>query len=540
MLQERRTPRCPSCVATHAPTEEPSVAQTVDTSCYDPSADSVAVNCSAEASDKSARSVRVPTITLSNSTAVMPMPLSLESSQCIATLAARRGCKGPAPLELPAPNVNLSANGLYPGIPTPFLGSPSAYSPKFEFAQNPSEFSMDLASMCQDLRSRCPPLHPPSPPREGATTPVSPLSDSDSSDNPASDSDSDDWAFAKDLLATHSEPAAKKIFGDGHAAKSLPDASLEEGDPFSLDSAPTLTNSPQSDDDDASEYPAPATPEQVHKDSAHQRRRRTVIIETPRNSIGAKPARITVDLSHLADDSDDATSPMAISTELDAPLPVEVTASPDFASVIQSTPHLRPMSNATIRPIRSILKTREKKRVRFSLMPGQGGDSTDDPKSEFDNDALESPGKSRERAATVPMCRCPSNPHHARLSLTHAFTANRASFPKHPVVKSFTRRAQPPPDSTPTPISKSAKVRQSLQLVPHVVDKGEVGPPRKLASHVARRSMPAEVQRCQGKRCSRDENSGKRLSEDVKLAQKTSSPQKSRMPFRSLLGKFRV
>ncbi|EKM50022.1 uncharacterized protein PHACADRAFT_213792 [Phanerochaete carnosa HHB-10118-sp] len=540
ILQERRTSRRPStCVATRALKEEPSMAQTVDTSCYDPSVDSMAMNCSAEALDKSARSVRVPTITLSNSTAVMPMPLSLESSQCITSIAARRGCKGPAPLELPAPNINLSVNGLYPGIPTPFLGSPSAYSPKFEFAQNPSGFSMNLASMCQDLRSRCPPLHPPSPPREGPATPVSPLSDSDSSDNPASDSDSDDWAFAKDLLAMHSKPAAKKFSEDGHTTKSLSEASLIEGDPFSLDSAPTLTSSPQSDCD-TSEYSALATPEQIPKDSAHQRRRRTVIIETPRSSISAKPARITVDLSHLADDSDDATPPMATFPALDVSLPVEVTPSLDFVSAIQSTPHLRPMSNATIRPIRSILKTREKKRVRFSLMPGQGGDSTDDLKSEFDDDAPESPGRGRERAATIPMCHRPSSPHHARLSLTNAFSTNRASFPKHPAVKSLKRSTQQPPDGTPTPASKSTKMRQSLQLVSRVVDKSEVGPPRKLAGHVARRSMPAEVQRCQGKRCSRNENSGKRFSEDVTLVQKTSSPQKSRMPFRSILGKFRA
>lgn len=538
MLLQQRIPQAPSIRVATA--EAIAAAQTLNTSYYDPSANSIAANCSTESSDESSRPVRVPTITLSNSIAVMP--LSLESSHSIAPLAARRGRKGPAPLELPPLAPHLTAEGLYPGIPTPFLGSPSGYSPKFEFAQNPIDFSMDLAAICQDLRSRCPPLHPPSPSREGSTTPVPLLSDSDSSDKPGSDSGSDDWAFAKDFLATHGGSEPGETSETGHTTEESPRATSDEGDSFSWDSAPTLTNSPRSDND-ASDNSAPTTPEQASKESA-QRRRRTVIIETPRNSMNVKPARITVDLSHLADDSDDATTATPITAEFDTPLPVEVSDSSDFASALQSTPHLRPMSNATIRPIRSILKTREKKRVRFSLMPGQGcdsdPDSTDGLGSAFEDDTPEGACKGRERAATVPMCRRPDSPHHTRSTSMQASSAKRASFPKHPAVKPFVHHTQPALDSTPTPTPtpKSTKGRQSLQFMPRVVDKCEVGSPRKLTSSIARRSMPAE--KSHGKRSSKDENAGRRASEGGKLAQKVSSPQKSRMPFKSILGKFRV
>ena len=220
-------------------------------------------------------STDVPTIMLSNSTAAIPLPF--ESSLSIAPLAARRGHKGPAPLKLscspgivatPTSDGALGSDGLYPGIPTPFLGSPSAYSPKFEFSQDPTSFSMDLATMCQDLRSRCPPLHPPSPPSMEQTQPVSPLSDSDSSaSDPDSSSDTDEWAFMHNLVAE---------LGD-----SLPPGTLEvephptdKDDSCSWASAPTLTNSPRSDSDDC----LPATPDVLKRGSKQHRRRETVLL----------------------------------------------------------------------------------------------------------------------------------------------------------------------------------------------------------------------------------------------------------------------
>ncbi|KAJ7612460.1 hypothetical protein DFH06DRAFT_1243307 [Mycena polygramma] len=43
----------------------------------------------------------------------------------------------------------------YPSMPTAFLGSPSTYSPQFEFASHPNRPSMDLQQMVTSLRSQC-------------------------------------------------------------------------------------------------------------------------------------------------------------------------------------------------------------------------------------------------------------------------------------------------------------------------------------------------------------------------------------------------
>ncbi|KAJ3523572.1 hypothetical protein NM688_g8706 [Phlebia brevispora] len=143
--------------------------------------------------DDSDTALGVPTIMLSNSTAAVA--LSLESSQSLAPLAVRRGHKVPAPLTL-----SVSKNtedGLYPGIPSPFLGSPSTPDPstKFESSDDPIVSSLDLDAMCQDLRSRCPPLRPDSP----FPSPQH-MSFADTSSSAYTDQDSDEWAFAKEFL----------------------------------------------------------------------------------------------------------------------------------------------------------------------------------------------------------------------------------------------------------------------------------------------------------------------------------------------------
>lgn len=477
----------------------------------------------------------VPTIMLSNSTAAVP--LSFESSLSIAPLAARRGRKVPAPLEL-SPTTFPPSNGLYPGIPTPFLGSPSTYSPRFEFSQNPMGFSMDLAAMCQDLRSRCPPLHPLSPAATESFSRVDPLLDSDlsSSSSNSSNMDFDDWAFANDILAKHVDFTPQDVLGPTTATlvsnSGTPSGHLEQGDSYSWSSSPTLTGSPGTDD--SSE---PSTPEQVTKvdPDVQQRRRRTVIIETPHNN-SIKPARITMDLSHLADDSPDT----SLSSHFNEPVPVEVFNVAERDSFVESTPNqLRPISNATIKmPIRSILKTREKKRVRFSLMPGMEGDEEEDEKLSCDFQP-EFKGKKRIRASTTPNCR-PENPFRPRSESADEFASQRASFPRHPAVKAFKRQSSVPvPDVSPTPASRRA--RQSMPLVPRVVDKSEVGPPKKLTGSIARRSMPVvDVKKKKDyKRGGVDENEGRRFSEGVKMGQKSSSPLKNRVPFRAILTKWR-
>ncbi|KIP10062.1 hypothetical protein PHLGIDRAFT_282850 [Phlebiopsis gigantea 11061_1 CR5-6] len=547
-LRQRRTPNHRDAHAASLL----AVSQSTDASCNDLSSSTIsgvdadspagsthqsAYDSERKSSDQTGRAdpAAVPTIMLSNSTAAMP--LSFESSLSIAPLAARRGRKVPAPLELSSATLAPS-HDLYPGIPSPFLGSPSSYSPKFEFSQNPEEFSMNLAAMCQDLRSRCPPLHPPSPTGLQPFTPVDPLTDSDSSlSSDYSKSDSDDWAFAKEILAEHldlvPQDSAEYPLSPVSDAAPAQTSGDHEADSYSWASAPTLTNSPQTS---ISSEPRTSAQDTKVDPVTLQRRRRTVIIETPHKSApdGLRPARVTIDLSHLADDSTDA----SMTTDFDTPLPLEISVASPLDNFVESTPrHLRPVSSATLRmPIRGILKTREKKRVRFSFLPGMDGEDGGEAGCSFDVDedeAAEEPR--RKRAATTPLIR-PGSLQRPRSAIPTEFAAQRASFPKRPLVKPFVRHSTAN-DVSPTPTSRTA--RQSMPLVPRVVDKGEVGSPRKLSS-IARRSMPAvDTKKKHAKPSSNDENSGRRHNGEVKPSQKATSPPKSRMPFRAIFTKLR-
>lgn len=530
-----------------------------------------------DAPDVASSDLVMPTIMLSNSTAALP--LSLESSHSIAGIARRRGLQGPAPLLLSTTNAT-TPEGLYPGIPSPFLGTPSAYSPQFEFSNNP-EFSMELATMCGNLRSLCPAIRLDTPVKETFSGLPPP--------SPAPSSDSDEWAFAQDLVTD---------FDDGPPAIALPvtpqkpKTSLEcptTEESHSWSSAPTLVDSPQSVEDH-SESDVPDSPLAI-ADVPRQQRRRTVIIETPRNSLvgNARPARKTVDLSHLAGDSDS-------SKPLDE-VPFEVD-SPDFEtfskSFAQSTPFSRQSSASMKPPIRGILKSTQKKRVRFSQFPEKGAIDEDSDatklESVFEGDETEdsiviAPG--RKRAATAPS------------SLRNDSMAARQSFPLHPAAKAYVRTGATL-DATPTPSQRAARQSLPQSLLSRNVNKSEVGRPQRLSKDtakvppsikgekkaakaalpvksektttkvpqpdkgakkagrmslpvksekkpgrmslpvrsekkVARASLPAGDDKKSSRKTPIDENAARRASEGGKL-----TLSKSRMPFRSILTKFRA
>ncbi|KAJ7281531.1 hypothetical protein C8J57DRAFT_1559298 [Mycena rebaudengoi] len=124
-----------------------------------------------------------PLLVVSNSH--FTLPVSLESSETLApyvplALAARRGKK-----MLPPLSFKPSVHDEYPSIPTAFLGSPSAYSPTFEFSSNRGRSSMDLQQMVTSLRSQCASID--------SGTPRG-------SFNPAGTPHDNEWAFANDLL----------------------------------------------------------------------------------------------------------------------------------------------------------------------------------------------------------------------------------------------------------------------------------------------------------------------------------------------------
>ncbi|OBZ74057.1 hypothetical protein A0H81_06168 [Grifola frondosa] len=383
--------------------------------------------------------VVVPTITISNSTAVLPF--SLESSQNLAhvPLAVRRGQKVPTTLLLKTkePEADVG-DDPYPGIPTPFLGSPSSYSPTFEFAKSPSTFSMGLDAMCANLMSKCPELRPegPStPPAEPegrwATVPCAQYS---------ADSD-DEWAFAKELLDQYGASA-------GLCAELSPPVSPPGDLPYAADPANTA------DVDSLSWETTPSSSNQMGKyeemspASLKQLRRKTVIIETSERILPLP----TVDPS----------SP--IYGQFDKPVPFETPVDDSFspATCLQSTPpHSRPSSSASLKPVRGILK--EKKSVRFSTVPSL---------HEYPVVQHELSPRVFETSPKRVMQRSPLRQSYSADTAHTASNAHVANnTPKHPAARALMRNPKTPSIAqTPTALStdqrrtplRSINTRQSL------------------------------------------------------------------------------
>ena len=510
----------------------------------------------------------VPTIMLSNSTAAMPLPL--ESAQSVSqlasaplALAARRGRAGPPPI--PLPSLPVPASDIYPGIPTPFKGSPSAYSPKFEFSDPTSDFSMDLEAMCQDLRLRCPPLAPPSPMFDIRTDPLANTTPVLASSTSAG---SDEWDFARELLETHIErPLSSSV---GHtpfrptSSEPTECASPEFGTPNSSSDTswgtdPTLTNSPQlgqqlpsvlEEEEEELKPMKPAVTSELPK----QQRRRTVIIETPRNSVvgATRPVRMTIDLSHLADEDASAPEPATEEIPFERPPSAAPTTASDVQNIRES--HIRPISSASMgRPVRSILKTREKKSVRFSELPDKHEYTGErELESIFEVDGLDESdvqditrentkcNGGRKRAATTPGFKSRRKSTAAEANGAEMGQSKQAGFPKHPAVRSLVR------SSTPTPIVKGGKSGHLSMQADRNIDKAQIGRPRRLTGvPSARSSLPADTGNAKNglrKKQSKDENSWRKStfgSPSEKSPDRPMSMQKSRMPFKSILTKLR-
>jgi hypothetical protein len=138
-----------------------------------------------------------PSLMVSNSHCTIP--ISLESSGDIAphsppSLATRRGKNQPTPLLKTAKYSNFMTE--YPSIPTAFLGSPSAYSPKFEYANATDELCLDLEDMISSLRQQCASMQ-----SESRRTPPPGNFSTDSVTRSFEDADDGgEWAFVNSLL----------------------------------------------------------------------------------------------------------------------------------------------------------------------------------------------------------------------------------------------------------------------------------------------------------------------------------------------------
>ncbi|RPD64113.1 hypothetical protein L226DRAFT_533429 [Lentinus tigrinus ALCF2SS1-7] len=323
----------------------------------------------------------VPTITVSNSSAVLPV--SLESSQNLhheLPLAVRRGKNPPPALSLCKSAINADP---YPDIPSAFLGSPSpgCQSPTFRFSSgDPSQFTMGLSAMCNSLKALVPP--PPFTPTE--CDPPRPKMKPETrwgmvSSAQLPEVDEDEWAFAQDLVVEwHASRSLRaEISPPPSPAGELPYAGevatpITEGFISPVSSPPALSDSPSGESSDGDQ--PPQTPANVK-----QLRRKTVIIQAPESD-----ASSSVELEKVGKvQKIDKLIPSAahrvvelLPDDFDQPVPFETpawTQAPALApasvnGVLPTPPVSRPFSTSSAKlPVRGILK--EKKSVRFSSVP---------------------------------------------------------------------------------------------------------------------------------------------------------------------------
>jgi hypothetical protein len=159
-------------------------------------------------------SLPLPAIKVSTSTATIAISFPGSPERPTPTpepLAIRRGQKMLAPLKVHSAQLVAEE---YPGIPTAFLGTPSAYSPHFHFTSSIAQVnakSIPIGDMISALRSQAASLKVSSPVEDCAPLldipPSSANSLSASSSDIAPNISEDDWAFAQDLMSRYGDRA---------------------------------------------------------------------------------------------------------------------------------------------------------------------------------------------------------------------------------------------------------------------------------------------------------------------------------------------
>jgi len=162
-------------------------------------------------------SLPLPAIKVSNSTATIAIsfPGSPEGpTPAPEPLAIRRGQKMLTPLTLWS---QKRPDEDYPGIPTAFLGTPSAYSPHFQFSSSIAQLdaeSLPISDMINALRSQAASLKVSTPAEACAPRLDMPPSSVNSLSAASSDIvpsiSEDDWAFAQDLISRYGDQPEEK------------------------------------------------------------------------------------------------------------------------------------------------------------------------------------------------------------------------------------------------------------------------------------------------------------------------------------------
>ena len=177
-------------------------------------------------------SMPLPAIKVSTSTATIAISFPGSPERPTPTpepLAMRRGQKMLAPLKV---HTAQRAAEEYPGIPTAFLGTPSAYSPHFHLTSSNAQVnatSVPIGDMISALRSQAASLRVLSPAEDCAPLldipPSSANSLSASSSDIAPSISEDDWAFAHDLMSRYGDSAQVKTSNRAkHPQQQVPSA----------------------------------------------------------------------------------------------------------------------------------------------------------------------------------------------------------------------------------------------------------------------------------------------------------------------------
>lgn len=153
-------------------------------------------------------SIRVSTSTATFAVSVPGSPETPTPTTEPEPLAIRRGKKVLSPLTL---HTSKHAYEEYPGIPTAFLGTPSAYSPQFQFSSlnvRPDAKPLAIGDMINTLRSQVASLKPSLPAEACAPLLDKPPPSANSLSAESSDIiqsiSEDDWAFAHELMSRYS------------------------------------------------------------------------------------------------------------------------------------------------------------------------------------------------------------------------------------------------------------------------------------------------------------------------------------------------
>ncbi|KAI5826754.1 hypothetical protein K523DRAFT_374819 [Schizophyllum commune Tattone D] len=168
------------------------------------------LNQGVSALDKHKQRVTMPALTVSDSHETIPLPLERVKENTTTLIANRRGKKAP-----PALNLKRQApEDTYPGIPTAFLGTPSAYHPELDPRPKREGPAMNINDMISSLRSQCAAISR-SPTSEVASSPLASVSEEPEESKAARNHDSaQDYMSVKDQQALAFSVAIPQLSDD--------------------------------------------------------------------------------------------------------------------------------------------------------------------------------------------------------------------------------------------------------------------------------------------------------------------------------------